>query len=109
MSVPVMQVWIMGMLVPHGLMVMPVGMWFCHFTLMGVLMMLVMHMAMLMFQFDMVMIMLMPFRQMQPSTKGHEESGYQDDGRQRCAEKYSRYYGPDKWRGPVVCPSPRGS
>ena len=59
-----MQVGIVRVFVPHGPVAMPVGMRFCDFTLMGVLMMLVMYVAVIMLQFDMGMVMLMPLRQM---------------------------------------------
>ncbi len=48
MGVPMVQVRIMRMFVPQGLMAVPVGMRFCDFTFVGVTMMSIMHMAVLM-------------------------------------------------------------
>ena len=49
MGMPMVQVRIVRMFVPQGLMAVPVGMWFGDFTFVGVIMMSVMHMSVLMF------------------------------------------------------------
>ena len=71
MGVPMVQVRIVRMFVPQGLMAVPVGMWFGDFTFVGVIMMSIMHMAVLMFQFAMGMLMLVAFGQMKPESNRH--------------------------------------
>ena len=80
MCVPVMQVGIMRVFVPHGLMAVPMGMRFDHFAFMIVSVMFIMHVPVLVFHFAVDMLMLMPFSQVKPCTEGHQRSGYKDDG-----------------------------
>ena len=64
MSVPMMQVWIVRMFVPHRLVAVPMGVWLCDFAFMGVIVMGIMNMAVFMLQFSMDMIMFVAFGQM---------------------------------------------
>jgi hypothetical protein len=65
MAVPVMQIGVMRVLVPHGLMTVPMRMRFGHRSIM-VLMVSVMHMRVVVFQSLVVVPMVMPFGQVQP-------------------------------------------
>lgn len=77
MGVPVVQVRIVRMFVPQGLMAVPMGMWFGDFAFMSMLVMLIVHVAVLMFQSEMGMLMLVAFGQMKPETNRHQ--GTRDD------------------------------
>ena len=74
MGVPMVQVGIVGMLVAHWLVAVPVGMWFGNFTFMGVVVVSIMHMAVLVLQFCMDVLMFVAFGQMKPETNRHQDA-----------------------------------
>ena len=61
MGVPMMEVRIVRMFVPHGFMAMPMGMRPGDFTFVGVIVMDIMDMAVFMLQFAMGMLMFVAF------------------------------------------------
>ena len=71
MTVAMMQIGIVRVLVPYGLVAVHMGMGFRHVALMVVLMVVVMHMRMIMLKFGMDMLMLMAFGQVKPSAESH--------------------------------------
>lgn len=74
-SVPVMQIRVMGMPMPHRLVAMPVRMRLRYGGRMDVLVMLIVHMAVLVLQCAMRMFVLVPFGQMQPEPETHQDRG----------------------------------
>jgi hypothetical protein len=65
-SVPVMQIRIMRVLVPHGFVLVPVGVRFGHWPIMVMLMVVIMHMGMVVLQSMVVVLMFMTLRKVQP-------------------------------------------
>ena len=72
MGVPVVQIGVVDMRVPHRLVAMPMGMRLRHRPGMLVLVMRLMHMAVLVLDRLMPMLMIMAFRQMQPKPDAHQ-------------------------------------
>ncbi len=75
MPVPVMQIRIVDMRVPHRLVPVPMRMGLGYLPLMLVLVVHVMHVAVLMLQRFVRMLMVMALGQMQPKSNPHQNTG----------------------------------
>ena len=66
MPMAVVKVRVVRMLMPHGFMPVPVGVWLGDRPIVTMLMVLVMHVGMVVLQRLVVVFMIVPFRQVQP-------------------------------------------
>ena len=87
----VMEIGIMGMLVAHRLVPVPMRVGLGHRPVMQVLVMLVMHVAVLMLQSFMGVLVLMTFGKMQPKSNRHQDRGNHERHGYRFPECCDRY------------------
>ena len=90
MAVPVMQVGIMRVLVPHGLMAVHVAVRLRHGPLMLMLVMGIVHMTVVMLEFVVHMVMFVALGKMEPQSDRHEDAGNYQPHRYRIAKHQDR-------------------
>ena len=78
MAMPVMQVRVVRMIVPHGQMPVGVGMRLGHRSVMGVLVMFIVIMRVIVLKKLMLMFVFVPLGQMEPEADAHESAGNQE-------------------------------
>lgn len=83
---PVMQIRVVRVLVPHRPVFMPMGVWLGYGPVVAVLVMIVMDMPVLVRERFVNMFVLMPFGEMQPKPQSHQERRERQLERQRLPE-----------------------
>ena len=97
MAVPVMQIGIMGVLVAHRRVPMPMGMRLARQRVVIVTVMVVMGVRVIVFQSLVEVLVVMALRHMQPQSKCHQEPGKDQLRRHGIAKQEHGQQGADEW------------